>query len=65
MTGEHWEQSTVAGTSLFTWDKPKLQVSRFTTISGAVNPTLWSWYMSALHESKAALAQKQPVPEGR
>lgn len=43
---------------------PKLQVSRFPTISSAVNPAFWSWYTYLLHENKGVLAQKQLVPEG-
>lgn len=43
--------------------KPKLQVSGFTAISGAINTALRSWYTYVYHESKSALAQKQPVPE--
>lgn len=45
--------------------KPKLKVSRLTTISGAVNETLRSWYTYVYHESKSALAPKQPVPGHR
>lgn len=61
---ERREQSTRVDISHFIRGKPKLQVSRFTAISGAVNTTLRSWhtYVSItevnLHLPKSSQCQK-------